>query len=201
MIAVSQQTRIIQIIASFFEASLSHEAVPVALLERQLKWGAAFRGLERGDASFFEGISADEFLQKAYGFAEPLDYRGGDSCAYWIGESYASLFFERSLSFSVLLALLPVSEMRRLFYPYHEMSFSSLREELDRRLAETSLLEVAKKKSGLTYVQIAKDTGIPVPTLARYQKNNELWRISLVRAKRLSLVLHQPLEYFLPECL
>ena len=201
MIATNLQPQLIESIALFFESSLAHEALPIALLERQLKWGIAFRNLERGDASFFEGASTEELLQKAYGFSKPLDFRGSDSVAYWIGESYASLFFRRNLSFSVIAAVLPIAEMKRLYYPYHEMGFSSLLEEFERRLSKTSLLETAKKKAGLTYVQIAKCAGIPIPTLARYVKNEELWRISLARAKALSVALDQPMEYFLPSCL
>lgn len=186
-------------VASLFEMSLSLDAVPPDLLEEKLSWSEPFEELERGDSSsFLFGMVGDLFKKVFHTSDLPNQYLQ-DSRYYWIGESYARIFLETGASFSRVILLLPIREMKDLFYPYHEMDPFRIVELYEEREKTHSVLEALKKKKGISYVEITKKTGISKASLFRMKDNDVLNRIGLLEAHRLAFALGCPERAFLKQ--
>lgn len=188
-------------LASFFEMCLSQEAIPIDLLEEKLAWAEPFQLLERGDAtSLLTGTVSDLFHRVFQTHETPNQYLT-DSRFYWAGQIYATIFLEEGASLYHISLLLPLREMKDLFLPYHEMDNAQIVQLYRKREKEKSVLEILKKKSGLSYVEIVKKTEIPKTTLFRLKDNKYLQRIGLDEANRLSQIFHCPITVFLSQVL
>lgn len=185
-------------ISSFFELSLSFDTIPLALMEEKLCWSAPFRELERGRPELLLKGECEDLFKEVFDTPDIPNHYTSNSIDAWIGEAYASIFLSRHVSFSRILLLLPLREMKDLFYPYHEMDSSQILNLYSEREKSVSILEALKKRNHLTYQKIAEETGIPLPSLFRYRNNESLDKISLSVAKKLSLALSCPMECFLP---
>ncbi len=190
-------SEIIERIGLFFEMCLSLGAVPTDLLEQRLAWSETFEALERGDPRDLLNGTVGDLYRRVFRSVDIPNQYLRDSRCYWIGESYARIFLTRRVSFSRSMLLMPVSEMKDLFLPYHEMDPERIVELYDKREKQSSVLECLKRKRRVTYVEIVKRTGISKPTLFRMKDNAVLDRIGLKEASRLSFVLSCPVRCFL----
>ncbi len=188
-------------LASFFEMCLSQEAIPIDLLEEKLAWAEPFQLLERGDATSLLTGTVSDLFHRVFQTRETPNQYLTDSRFYWAGQIYATIFLEEGASLYRISLLLPLREMKDLFLPYHEMDDTQIVQLYRKREKEKSVLEVLKKKSGLSYVEMVKKTEIPKTNLFRLKDNKNLQRIGLDEANQLSQILHCPITVFLSQVL
>lgn len=194
-------SEIIERIASFFEMSLSQDAVPIDLLMGRLACSEVFESLERGEIADLLADTAGDLFKRVFHAAELPNQYVSDSIYYWIGESYARIFLSVGASLFRISLLLPIREMKDLFLPYHEMDPERIIELYLKREHERSVLECLKKKRGISYIKIVQQTGISKTTLFRMKNNESLNRIGLEEANKLSHVLDCPTRSFLSRVL
>lgn len=190
-------SEIIERIASFFEMCLSMETIPIDLMEEKLSWSETFSSLEKGDPYDLLHGTVGDLYKRMFQTSDLPNQYVLDSRYYWIGETYARIFLKKGASFSRISLLLPISEMKDLFLPYHEMDFEQMLNLYVKREKEWSVLERLKKKRAISYVSIVRKTGISKTNLFRMKNNEVLNRIGLEEANKLSLVLNFPVRGFL----
>lgn len=135
--------------------------------------------LERGDVSVLAGRSGVEMALMVAGkekiYTEPF-YAEGKSSEYWLGWALAYYQWKTCLSFSQITEQVSITEMLRMYSPYHEMDIQhfcdKLSEKYEARKRQTNLKH-KRLAAGLSQSQLAELTGIPVRTIQQYEQNQK----------------------------
>lgn len=135
-----------------------------------------------GDYSLIAGMSGVELaylvLEKSGCRTEHIQarYAADRSEEYWTGWALAYYQWETGKSFAEINQYVPVSEVRALYSPYHEMDirqFSDRMDELYRAAKPDTNLKLLRKRAGLTQKQLADFSDVPLRTLQQYEQRQK----------------------------
>lgn len=91
----------------------------------------------------------------------------------FLAESYFRLFLFYNRSFEYLFLYWPISMFVEKYGVYHEMDFSSLRDDFESAIKKTTLLRKLCISSKIKTSELAKLTGLNKNTLDKYSWNNK----------------------------
>lgn len=183
------------------------------VFERVLSYGYHFRYSPNSistliaRSSFFQGIEKDQdgyapittdesFIGKLFSMDSfNLDEVPGYNQCLWAAESYLLIQGETHLTFECIFIYLPLKEMYELFPLYHEMDFSQINEEFQRRYKEQSVLSILTKRYDCSLTEISVKTNIPYNTLYSLKKRRrDIKKIGIEPIIRLANYFHVRVE-------
>ena len=143
--------------------------------------GVASR-FEIGDFTVLVGKSgtelAYEVLEKA---GLPVNritprYAADRSAEYWTGWALAYFQWESSLPFFEITKYVPITQIRELYNPYHEMDIRQFCDEM-RKLYKAAKpdtnLKLLRKSAGLSQQGLAELYGVPARTIQQYEQRQK----------------------------
>ena len=150
---------------------------------------------EIGDFTVLVGKSgtelAYEVLEKA---GLPVNritprYAADRSAEYWTGWALAYFQWESSLSFSEITKYVPITQIREMYTPYHEMDIRQFCDEM-RKLYKAAKpdtnLKLLRKSVGLSQQGLAELSGVPTRTIQQYEQRQK--NINKANAEHLLLL-------------
>ena len=150
---------------------------------------------ENGDFTVLVGKSgtelAYEVLEKAGLPANRITprYAADRSAEYWTGWALAYFQWESSLPFSEITKYVPITQIRELYNPYHEMDIRQFCDEL-RKLYKAAKpdtnLKLLRKAAGLSQQGLAELSGVPTRTIQQYEQRQK--NINKANAEHLLLL-------------
>ena len=156
--------------------------------------GVASR-FESGDFTVLVGKSgtelAYEVLEKAGLPANRITprYSVDRSAEYWTGWALAYFQWESSLSFSEITKYVPITQIRELYNPYHEMDIRQFCDEM-RKIYKAAKpdtnLKLLRKLAGLSQQGLAELSGVPTRTIQQYEQRQK--NINKANAEHLLLL-------------
>ena len=151
-----------------------------------LSTGIASR-FEKGEAKLLAGMSGAElaaFVMDCAGL--PLKLRQptpktARSEEYWTGWAVTYYQWETNRSFSEINKRIPISHIRDLYSPFHEMDIRHFSDEInrqwdeyDRKEKEMSSLARLRKYAALSQGMLAERSGVPVRSIQQYEQGQKL---------------------------
>ena len=143
---------------------------------------------------------AYEVLQEA-GEPKPEQapsYSYDRSPEYWTGWALAYYQWSTSLSFAEINQAIPVTEVRMLYTPYHEMDVRQFVDKMNELYHDSSPdtnLKALRTLSGFTQAELAEQTNIPLRTIQQYeQRQKNINKAQAETLLRLSRVLNCSVE-------
>lgn len=154
---------------------------------------------QSGDTSTLAGKSGVELALDVLG-----DYSLGEkynpvydrSPEYWTGWALAYFQWYSSLPFKTINGFIPITEIRDMYNPYHEMDISQFCDhllELYEKRKGSSNLKRMRIRTGLSQSELADIAGVPVKTLQKWEsreKNINAARAETVLALAKALYCH-----------
>ena len=95
---------------------------------------------------------------------------------YWLGWALAYYQWETCISFSQITEFVSMNELRRMYSPYHEMDIRQFCDKVTKMITERKTQTNLKQKrimAGLTQLQLAKLSGVPLRTLQQYEQGQK----------------------------
>ena len=95
---------------------------------------------------------------------------------FWTGWALAYYQRETALSFEDITRHVPITEIRELYFPYHEMDirqFVDKMNELYRRAKPETNLKLRRQQAGLSQRELADLSGVPVRTIQQYEQRQK----------------------------
>ena len=134
----------------------------------------------KGDLFVITGMSGAELAIKVLDIPDDdiimPSYNTAKSQEYWTGWILAYYQWESGRTFEMIDREIPISKIRNMYNPYHEMDISSsilkLREMSQASRAETYLKKL-RQRAGLSQSVLAEETGIPVKTIQQYEQRRK----------------------------
>ncbi len=121
-------------------------------------------------------------LEKAYGADSGVrligtpPFRFEKSPEYWTGWALSYFQWESGRTFSQIQTAVPITEVRDMYEPFHEMdirwSSDRMHRILRERQADTQLKRL-RIYAGLTQKTLAEKTGIPIRTVQQYEQRQK----------------------------
>ena len=158
------------------------------------------RHFEAGDSSILAGTSGVELARKLLEQAgEPTPTRKATyaydrSPEYWTGWAIAYYQWDTGLRFSEIEQAVPISEVRMLYTPYHEMDvrqFADKMNELYRAAKPETNLKSLRTLVKMSQSELARQAEIPVRTIQQYeQRQKDINKAQGETLLRLARVLH-----------
>lgn len=146
-----------------------------------LQSGIATR-FENGDCKILVGKSGTELAYDViYTFspnatlAKPR-FAQNRSKEYWTGWALAYYQWETSRTFLDITKYTPISEIKALYHPYHEMDiqhFSDVMNSFYQNNKKDSNLKLLRLRSGLTQKELSELSGVPLRTLQQYEQRQK----------------------------
>ena len=104
----------------------------------------------------------------------PLTYFSYDrSGEYWLGYYLAYYQWATNIDFRFLNQYVSITEMRDMYFPYHEMDVTHfvdrINEILNERKQKTNL-EIYRRKNKLSRSKLAKESNVPLRTIEHYEQ-------------------------------
>ena len=156
--------------------------------------GVASR-FEQGDFTLLAGMSGIEIaytvLDQAgvsYDRIKP-EYAMDRSEEFWTGWALAYYQWARAISFERIICYVPIREIMALYSPYHEMDirqFVDKMDELYEAAKPETNLKLLRQNAGLSQVELAELSGIPVRTIQQYEQRQK--NINMARSEYLVLL-------------
>lgn len=152
-------------------------------VELFLKSGYAKR-FETGNPSVVGGMSGIELAQNiTYSVyhqelfieaVQPMD----KTPDYWAGWALASYQWSRGYRFEDIFQKVKMSEIVRMYHPYHEMDirhfYEAMDEKMNRITGETKLKKI-REAAGLSQNELAVKSGVSLRSIQMYeQRNNDI---------------------------
>lgn len=103
-------------------------------------------------------------------------YTESRSEEYWLGWALAYYQWETALSFEEITKFVPIHYAMALYSPYHEMDirhFVDKMNELYRKAKPYTNLKLKRRQAGLSQMQLAKLSGIPLRTIQQYEQRQK----------------------------
>lgn len=134
----------------------------------------------KGDLFVIAGMSGAEIAIKVLDVPDDdiimPSYNTAKSQEYWTGWILAYYQCESGRTFEMIDREIPISKIRNMYNPYHEMDISSsilkLREMSQASRAETYLKKL-RQRAGLSQSVLAEETGIPIKTIQQYEQRRK----------------------------
>lgn len=159
---------------------------------------------EQGDCSVLVGMSGAELTHRILeqvGEAVPAQqpsYAYDRSPEYWTGWAIAYYQWDTGLSFTAIEQAVPITEVRMLYTPYHEMDirqFADKMDELYRAAKPETNLKALRTLAGLSQSELAKLADVPVRTIQQYeQRQKDINKAQAETLLRFSRVFHCKIE-------
>lgn len=137
------------------------------------------RQFESGDPSVLAGRSGVELALMATGkdqdYPKPV-FSIERSEEYWLGWALAYYQWQTCLTFAQITEFIPIDEMLRMYYPYHEMDIRQFCDRLSELYAERKQHTNLKRRrlaAGMSQSQLAEITGIPLRTIQQYEQGQK----------------------------
>ena len=140
------------------------------------------RRFEQGDFTILAGMSGVELaytVLENVGLAQERikpDYPVNRSEEYWTGWALAYYQWSTSLSFAEINQAIPVTEVRMLYTPYHEMDvrqFVDKMNELYREAKPETNLKELRTFANLSQSELAQQAGVSVRTIQQYEQRRK----------------------------
>lgn len=112
---------------------------------------------------------------------------------YWTGWALAYYQWETALSFAEIVARVPITEIRDLYHPFHEMDirqFADKMNDLYKAAKPDTNLQIRRRQAGLSQRLLAERSGVSVRTIQQYEQRRK--NINKAQAETL-LMLAMPL--------
>ncbi|MCQ2982535.1 MAG: helix-turn-helix domain-containing protein [Treponemataceae bacterium] len=160
---------------------------------------------EEGDISVIAGKSGVETVLEIIGDDSKADrYRpsADRSPEYWTGWALAYFQWETNLQFNQIHTVIPISEIRSMYNPYHEMDISQFCDHMKSLYTERNAVSNIKKlrmAAGLSQSELSRISEVPLKTVQQYeqkQKNINAAKAETILklAKSLSCSVEQLME-------
>ncbi|MCR5762955.1 MAG: helix-turn-helix domain-containing protein [Treponema sp.] len=131
---------------------------------------------ESGESSIIAGKSGVELALEVVGnenLAKEYHPAANRSPEYWVGWALAFFQWQTNLTFKQINSLIPITEIRAMYNPYHEMDISQfcdkMRELYNFRKGETNLKKY-RLAAGLSQSELAEVSGVQVRTIQQYEQ-------------------------------
>lgn len=132
---------------------------------------------------------------------EAVSYPLGRSEEYWTGWAIAHYQWYTGLSFEAISKIHPITRIRELYYPYHEMDIRQFVErmnELSLNSNPNTRLKTLRLNAGLTQAELAQLAEIPLRTLQQYeQRQKNINKAQVEYLAKLAKTLHTSIETLL----
>lgn len=162
---------------------------------------------EQGDCTVLAGMSGVELARLVLEQAgepaadETPSYSFDRSPEYWTGWAVAYYQWATSLTFAEIERAVPITEICRMYHPYHEMDirqFADRMNELYRRAVPETSLKMIRTLSGMSQADLAERSGVPKRTIQQYeQRQKEINKAQSGTLLRLSRALNCEMEELL----
>ena len=159
---------------------------------------------EQGDCSVLVGMSGAELARAVLEQAgEPApaqnpSYAYDRSPEYWTGWALAYYQWLTTLRFVEIERAVPITEVRQLYMPYHEMDvrqFSDKMNELYRAAHPETNLKALRALADLSQSELSQQADVPVRTIQQYeQRQKEINKAQAETLLRLARVLNCDVE-------
>ena len=135
-----------------------------------------------GEPSVVAGMSGVEIAREALvmtGYDEnppPPCFNLDRSREYWTGWALAYYQWSSSIPFRLIARYVPVSQIRDLYSPYHEMDirqFADRMNELYAKAKPETNLKTMRVGAGLTQARLATAAEVPVRTIQQYEQRQK----------------------------
>ncbi len=131
---------------------------------------------ESGESSIIAGKSGVELALEVVGnenLAKEYRPAANRSPEYWVGWALDFFQWQTNLTFKQINSLIPITEIRAMYNPYHEMDISQfcdkMRELYNSRKGETNLKKY-RLAAGLSQSELAEVSGVQVRTIQQYEQ-------------------------------
>lgn len=134
---------------------------------------------ESGDPSVIAGRSGVELALMVAGidkdYPKPI-FSDEKSEEYWLGWALAYYQWSTGASFSQLTKSVSITEMLRMYYPYHEMDIRQFCDRVSEmrieRQQQTSLKR-RRLEAGLSQSELSSLSGVPLRTIQQYEQGQK----------------------------
>ena len=170
MIKTFYQDDIINRLAALFTYGLNND-YSYKSIEEHIVSSSFVNCLENNDyeiESKIETIVETAFNISLNGSQADISFKG-----LFFAESYLRLFLYFNRSFEYLFLYWPLEVFDEKYGIYHEMDFSNLRRDFQKRVAEVTLLKKLCQARQIKIVDISKLTGINIHTIDRYARDDK----------------------------
>ncbi len=168
-------------LAAVMDIAINAEGLDADTFGNQFAESKVAKAIENAVPNVLTGKSATELLsdilQKDVEYTTvPLDR----TSAYWAGWVLAKAQWELRKSFREILAVMPLSSLIAMYYPYHEADESKTVDVIRQRFGEQDCkLKQLRKKRRLTQEQLAALSGVNLRSIRSYeQQDNEIGKAS-----------------------
>ena len=134
---------------------------------------------ERGESSVIAGKSGVELALEVlenYSLAKKYKPAANRSPEYWTGWALAYFQWQTNLSFKQIDSLIPITEVRAMYAPYHEMDISQFCDkmtELYKARKPACNLKTRRLAAGLSQNELAVASGVPLRTIQQYEQKQK----------------------------
>lgn len=134
----------------------------------------------KGDLFVITGMSGAELAIRVLDIPDDdiimPSYNTAKSQEYWTGWILAYYQWESNKPFDLIDREIPISKIRNMYNPYHEMDISAAilkMRELSQNARVDTYLKKLRQRAGLSQSQLAVETGIPVKTIQQYEQRRK----------------------------
>lgn len=134
---------------------------------------------EHGESSVIAGKSGVELALEVlenYSLAKKYKPAANRSPEYWTGWALAYFQWQTNLSFKQIDSLIPITEVRAMYAPYHEMDISQFCDkmtELYKARKPACNLKTRRLAAGLSQSELAVASGVPLRTIQQYEQKQK----------------------------
>ena len=101
----------------------------------------------------------------------------GRSKEYWAGWAVAYYQWESEKSFALINEVVPVTEIRDMYNPFHEMDIRQFSDRIDeifdsKKVNETMLARL-RSYADLSQSELAKESGVSIRTIQKYERREK----------------------------
>lgn len=170
MIKTFYQEDIINRLAAIFTYGLNKD-YSYKSIEEHIISSSFINSLENNDydiESKIERIVEQTFNVSLGGAQADISFKG-----LFFAESYLKLFLYFNRSFEYIFLYWPLEFFVEKYGIYHEMDFSNLRRDFQKRVDEITLIKKLAQERQIKLVDISKLTGININTIDRYSRDDK----------------------------
>ena len=188
-------------LASMIDFAVYDLKIPLGKFYQSFLASPVSERFESGESSIIAGLSGVELALEVMGdenLAKKYRPAANRSPEYWTGWALAYFQWQTNLAFKQINSLIPITEIRAMYNPYHEMDISQFCDKMTElyksRKSETNLKKY-RLAAGLSQSELAEVSGVPVRTIQQYEQRVK--NINAAKAESviaLSKALECPIE-------
>lgn len=187
------------IFGHMFDYSLNEIGIDAEKLGVIIKTSSIIRQFGKGNTMYITGITGPELAKIVIENAGlKLDYPDevmymDKSPEYWAGWSVAYYQWIRNISFSEILKAVSITDILKMYNPYHEMDVMSFVEVMDEKLKDNNRntrLKSKREQAGLSQSELSKVSGVPVRQIQLFeQRRRDINKTQAITLLKLSKAL------------